>query len=159
MKTNYKTFKPVYTPVKHTVEQTPKSALTYGRAIVFGIASELILFVVQYLLLFLYYNRHPGSAFSFTTEYMATRGFYVFLIPGFILFATIVYFIMRRYTVNSAAYLFVFLLTAAVLEVAFYLSIAASYRGPFVYSVLDKVIGTALGVIGYYAIGRTDNSA
>ena len=159
MKTNFKTFKPVYTAGKHTVDVHQKPSLTFGRAIVFGMASELILFAVQYLLLFIYYNRHPGTAFSFTTEYMATRGFYAFLIPGFILFATIVFFIMRRYTVNSAAYLFVFLLTAAALEVGFYLSIAASYRGPFVYSILDKVIGTALGVIGYYAMGRSEESA
>lgn len=133
----------------------PKKELTYGRAIFFGVGAELVLIGIQYIVLTLYHYRNPGSSLSFSTEYMMSRGFYTFLIPGFILFATVVFFIMRRYEITSAAYLFAFLLAAAAIEITFYLSIASRYQGPFVYSVLDKIIGTALGVIGYYAIGKT----
>lgn len=159
MKQDYKTLRPVYTSHKIDHVVKTKLELSYGRAIAFGIASEIALFVVQYILLAVYSYRHAGSSFSFSNEYMMSRGFYTFLVPGFILFATIIFFIMRRYTVPSAAYLFVFLLSAAALEVAFYMTMAADYRGPFVYSILDKVIGTALGVIGYYAMGREEKPA
>lgn len=130
--------------------------LTYGRAISLGIASEFALLFIQYLILMINHLWNPGTPFSFTTEYMMSRGFYIFLIPGFILFATIVFFIMRNYTIPSVAYLFVFLLVAAVIEVSFYLSISANYQGAFVYSILDKVIGTGLGVIGYFAVGTPE---
>lgn len=133
-----------------------KKDFTYGRAIVFGVATELVLLVVQYLLLAVYKANNPSVPFSFSNEYMMSRGFYVFLIPGFILYATVVFLIMQKYTIDSPAFLLVFLLTATVIEVTFYLTIAADYKGPFLYSVLDKVIGTALGVIGYYAVGKSN---
>jgi hypothetical protein len=132
-----------------------KKDFTYGRAILFGVATELVLVLIQYLLLAVYQMRNPGTPFSFNNEYMLSNGFYAFLIPGFILYATVVFLIMQKFTITSPAFLLVFLLAAAVVEVGFYLSIAADYRGPFLYSVLDKVIGTALGVIGYYAIGKS----
>ncbi|MBI1769207.1 MAG: hypothetical protein HYR67_12625 [Bacteroidetes bacterium] len=133
-----------------------KKNFTYGHAIGYGIAIELILVFVQYLLLTIYHSKNPASAFSFSTEYMMSSGFYIFLIPGFILYATVVFLIMNKFTMASPAYLFVFLLTAAAIELTFYLSITANYQGAFVYSILDKVIGTALGVIGYYAMGEPE---
>ena len=57
---------------------------------------------------------------------------------------------------GSAAYLFTFLMAAAVIEVAFYLTIAAKYQGAFVYTILDKVIGSALGAIGYFSISKSE---
>lgn len=130
--------------------------LNYGRAIAFGIASELALLSAQYLLLIINHLGNVETPISFTTEYMMSSGFYIFLIPGFILFATVVFFIMRNYTIPSVAYLLVFLLVAAVIEVIFYLSITANYQGAFVYSILDKVLGTGLGVIGYFAVGTPE---
>jgi hypothetical protein len=130
-----------------------KKDFTYSRAIAYGVVTELILVVVQYILLAIYHSKNPESAFSFSTEYMMSRGFYIFLIPGFIMYATMMFLIMRNFTITSVAYLFVFLLSAAAVEVTFYLSIAANYQGAFLYSILDKVIGSALGVIGYYSVG------
>jgi len=132
-----------------------KKDFTYGRAIVYGVAAELLLVVVQYILLAIYHSKNPESTFSFNTEYMMSRGFYIFLIPGFIVYATMVYLIMRNYTIASVGYLFALLLAAAAVEVTFYLSIAASYQGAFLYSILDKVIGSALGAIGYFALNNT----
>lgn len=132
-----------------------KKELTYGRAIAFGVATELVLVLVQYVLLAVYRTNDPNVPFAFTNEYMMSRGFYIFLIPGFILYATVVFLIMQKYTITSPVYLLAFLLAAATIEVSFYLSIAADYKGPFVYSVLDKVIGAALGVIGFYAISKS----
>jgi hypothetical protein len=135
-----------------------KKDFTYGRALMYGVATELVLVVVQYILLAIYHSKNPETAFSFSTEYMMSRGFYIFLIPGFIMYATMVFLIMRNFTITSVSYLFAFLLAAAVVEVAFYLSIAASYQGAFLYSILDKVIGSALGVIGYYSVGRREEA-
>ncbi len=129
-----------------------KKEFTYGRAIAYGIAAELVLIAVQYVLLAIYNTKNPGTPFSFTTEYMMSRGFYVFLIPGFIMYATAVFLILNRYTISSVVYLFAFLLAAAAVEVTFYLSIAANYQGAFLYSILDKVVGAALGAIGYFAM-------
>jgi len=136
-----------------------KKDFTYGRALIYGVATELVLVGVQYMLLAIYHSKNPESAFSFSTEYMMSRGFYIFLIPGFIMYATMVFLIMRNFTITSATYLFVYLLAAAVVEVAFYLSITASYQGVFLYSILDKVIGSALGVIGYYSVGRREEAS
>ena len=135
-----------------------KKELTYGRAIAFGVATELFLVLVQYVLLALYRTNDPDIPFAFTNEYMMSRGFYIFLIPGFILYATVVFVIMQKYTIASPAYLLAFLLAAAVIEVGFYLTIEADYKGPFVYSVLDKVIGAALGVIGHFVVGKSEKA-
>lgn len=135
-----------------------KKNFTYGHAIGYGIATELVLVMVQYLLLTIYQGKNPTSAFSFSTEYMMSTGFYIFLIPGFILYATVVFLIMSKFTMASPVYLLVFLLTAAAIEVGFYLSIPANYQGAFVYSILDKVIGSALGVIGYYTMSRPEEA-
>jgi len=136
-----------------------KKDFSYGRAVIYGVATELVLVGVQYMLLAIYHSKNPESAFSFSTEYMMSRGFYIFLIPGFILYATMVFLIMRNFTITSVTYLLVYLLAAAVVEVAFYLSITASYQGVFLYSILDKVIGSALGVIGYYSVGRREEAS
>ncbi len=131
-----------------------KKDFTYAHAIGYGVATELVLVIAQYLLLTIYHSINPTSAFSFSTDYMMSTGFYIFLIPGFILYATVVFLMFSKFNITSPAYLFAFILTAAVIEVTFYLTIAASYQGAFVYSILDKVIGTALGVIGYFAMAE-----
>ncbi len=136
-----------------------KKELTYGRAVFLGIATESVLIAVQYILLGFYKSGNPAAPLSFSTEYMMSRGFYFFLIPGFILFATVVFFIMRKYVISSVAYLFLFILAAATIEVGFYLSIAASYQGAFVYSILDKVVGAGLGAIGYLSVGTPEKVA
>jgi hypothetical protein len=133
-----------------------KKDFTYSRAIAYGVATELFLVVVQYILLAMYHRNNPGSSFTFSTEYMMSRGFYIFLIPGLIVYATVVFMIMRNYTLSSVAYLFAFLLAAAAVEVTFYLSISADYQGAFLYSILDKVIGSALGAIGYFALNGSE---
>ncbi|HEY5691488.1 MAG TPA: hypothetical protein VIS49_08535 [Cyclobacteriaceae bacterium] len=63
---------------------------------------------------------------------------------------------MQRYTIASPAFLLVLLLTAAVIVVAFYLNIAANCKEPFLYAGFDKIMGTALGVIGYYVAGKSN---
>ena len=133
-----------------------KKNFTYGHAVAFGIGLELVLVFIQYLLLVIYHRNNPGTAFSFSSEYMMSRGFYFFLVAGFIIYATVVFLLMQKYAISSFAYLFVFLLSTAAVEVTFYLSIAADYQGVFLYSILDKVIGTGLGVIGYYAVGKPE---
>lgn len=127
---------------------------TYGHAIGYGIALELFLVIIQYLLLAVFQRNHPGTDFSFNTGYMMSRGFYIFLVPGFIVCATVVYLLLQKYVMSSFSYLFILLLTSAVIEVAFYLSISADYQGAFLFSILDKVIGAGLGVIGYFAVGK-----
>jgi len=150
--------KVVYARNKTTQAMKTKKELTYGRAILFGIGTELILIAVQYVLLAIYHSKNPQLAFSFSSEYMMTRGFYIFLIPGFIMYAMVIYLMLQKYAIASVAYVFVLLLVAAVIEVIFYLSIAATYQGAFVFSILDKVVGAALGAIGYFAVGRTEEA-
>ena len=133
-----------------------KKDFTYGRAIAYGVATELVLVIAQYLLLIIYHSLNPTSVFSFSSDYMMSTGFYIFLIPGFILYATVAFLIFNKLEFYSPSYLLAFILTAAVIEITFYLSIAASYQGAFVYSILDKVIGTALGVIGYFAMNEPE---
>lgn len=133
-----------------------KKEFTYSLAIMYGVATELILILAQYA--FLAFNRlmHEDMSMNFSTEYMMTRGFFVFQVLGIIAYAMFVFYFMRNYTFKSLAFLLAYLLAGAAIEITFYLSISAAYQGAFVYSILDKALGIGLGAIGYFAMSGPD---
>jgi hypothetical protein len=136
--------------------EKPKKEFTYSIAIAYGVVTELFLIVAQYVFLAINSSMNPEISMAFTTEYMMTRGFFVFQILGIIVYAVIVYQIVRKYTITSLAFMLVFLVAGALVELTFYVSIQATFQGAFFYSMLDKTIGAVLGAIVYYTLGSSN---
>jgi hypothetical protein len=149
MKPNYNIHQPSHI-------DKPKKELTYSTAIAYGVITELFLIVAQYVFLAINSSLNPEISMAFTTEYMMTRGFFVFQILGIIAYAIIVYQIVRKYTITSLAFMLVFLVAGAIVELTFYLSIQATFQGAFFYSMLDKTIGAVMGAIVYYTLGSNN---
>lgn len=134
--------------------EKPKKEFTYSIAIAFGVVTELALIAVQFIFLTINSYLNPGSSISFSSKYMLSQGFFIFLITGIILYGIIVYQIVRRYSISSLAYMLVFLVAGGLIELAFYLSIQAAFQGAFFYSILDKVIGAFMGALVYFTMGK-----
>lgn len=140
----------------HGTPHKVKKEFTYSTAIMFGVITELILVLAQFL--FLAFNRimSENMSLSFSTDYMMTRGFYVFQVLGIIAYAMFVFYFLRNYTLQTLGLLLVYVVAGAAIEISFYLTISANYQGAFVYSILDKALGVALGVIGYFAMSSPE---
>jgi hypothetical protein len=140
----------------HGTPHQTKKEFNYTLAIAYGIATELILVFAQYL--FLAFNRlmDENMSMTFSTNYMMTRGVYVFLALGIIVYAMFVLYFLRHYKIQSFAYLLVYVIAGAAIEITFYLSISATYQGVYLYSILDKVVGVAMGAIGYFILSKPD---
>jgi hypothetical protein len=133
-----------------------KKELTYTTAVIYGIATELLLVIGQYIFLAINHQLNPDIPLKFSTEYMMSRGFYVFQILGVFLYTFIVYMIASRYTIRSVTFVLAFLIAAAFVELTFYLSIPGTYQGAYLFSILDKVVAAIFGVILYYSVGKSE---
>ena len=140
----------------HKVPHKTKKEFAYSTAIAFGVVTELILVAAQYL--FLAFNKvmNQEMSMTFSTEYMMTRGFYVFMILGIIVYATFTHYFLRNYSISSLAFLVVYLVAGAAVEIAFYLSISATFQGAFIYSIFEKGLGVAMGAIWYFAMSKNN---
>lgn len=140
----------------HNVSHKTKKAFTYSTAITFGVVTELILVAAQYLLLAFNKVMNQSMSMTFSTEYMITRGFFVFMILGIIMYATFTHYFFRNYSISSLAFLVVYLAAGAAVEITFYLSITATFQGAFLYSIFEKGLGVAMGAIWYFAISKNN---
>lgn len=132
---------------------------TYNKAIALGIITELFLFAVQFVYLKIYSGMNPEAPTTFNTEYMMTRGFYIFQIIGFFVYVVTVYLINSRYTVKALGVLLAYVITGGIMELMFYLIIQAGYQGAFLYSILDKFIAAVFGAIVYYYTSGHESTA
>ena len=128
-----------------------RTEFTYTRAIVYGVITELFLVLIQYISLLFYTGKNPDAIFAFTSDYMVIQGFYVFQIIGFIIYSSLVFFIIRKIQVTPSNKILVLILAGAVVELSFYLIVQAEYQMAFFYSILDKFVAGVIGIIVYYS--------
>jgi len=126
------------------------SDFTYARAITYGVLTELLLVLTQFIYLKYYANNNPEAGFVFTSDYMINRGFYVFQIIGFFVYTILVFVLIRKIKVNTFNKILAMIVTGAVVELTFYAIVPADYELAFFFSVLDKFIAGIFGAIVYF---------
>lgn len=122
----------------------------YRQLILYGVLTELSLVLLQFVFMKIYGNLNPDENAGFTTDYMKQRGFYVFQVIGFFLYTSMVFFLRRRVQKVVLNKMFFFLISGAIVEFSFYMIIQSLYEGAFLFSILDKFIAGAFGLIIYY---------
>jgi hypothetical protein len=125
----------------------PKKEWTFPNVVLFAIATEAALILVQFGALTIYARMHDQVGFRFSSDFIRNTGFYIFLVGGFALYAVVMYRLMRNIQTRIIHKLMVFVAVGSAIELAFYLLIAGSYEGVFIYSILDKVIAGAFALI------------
>jgi hypothetical protein len=121
--------------------------LSFRKIALIAVATELVLITIQLINLGLYVRNHPGTKAEFSTEYIMNSGFFIYQVLGFFLYVTLVYVLAGRITSRLIQKLIVFVLAGGAAELLFYLTIQADYQGAFLYSIFDKLIATAFGLI------------
>jgi len=127
-----------------------KKKFSYGKAILYGVLTELTLVLAQFVILKNYTNTNPDTDFAFSTTYMTSTGFYIFQVVGFFVYFTVVFFLMRKIKEKPLYKILALILAGAVVELTFYAFAQADYQIVYFYSILDKLIAGAAGVIVYY---------
>lgn len=127
-----------------------KSEFTYTKAIAYGVLTELVLVLIQFMYLKNYANNNPEAEFVFTSDFMINRGFYVFQIIGFFVYTILVFVLIRKIKVNTFNKILTLIVAGAVVELTFYAIVPADYQIAFFYSVLDKFIASVFGAIVYF---------
>jgi len=126
-----------------------KNGLTYIQVAVIALVTELTLIAIQLVYLKIYTKANPGAEVDFSSDYMKTRGFYIFQIIGFFLYTFVVYITVGKIASKIFNKLLVLIITGAIVELSFYIIMKADYEGAFLYSILDKVIAASFGLILY----------
>src|SRR5690606_22864754 len=126
------------------------SDFTYTRAITYGVLTELLLVLTQFIYLKYYTNNNPEAGFVFSSDYMISQGFYVFQIIGFFVYTVVVFILIRKIKVNTFNKILVLIVAGAVIELTFYAIVPADYELAFFFSVLDKFIAGVFGAIVYF---------
>ena len=121
-----------------------KTSFSPVKVISYALFVEVGLLVIQFLYMRIF---HPDVEWVATDAYMQNAGFFIFQILGFFIFILLARFIFQ----NSGNYLFrnavLLFLSGVIVEVGFYLAIQAEYQGAFLYSVMDKIVAIAFGLI------------
>lgn len=115
-----------------------------------GIVMEIILILIQFIFLIFYTLAHPGTDFAFTSEFMTSRGFYIFLILGFFLYCFVTFYLIKYYQVKNILSILIFITTGGLIEVLFYIFTRADYQIAYIFSVMDKFIAALFGIILYF---------
>lgn len=123
-----------------------QNGLSLKQVLSIGLVTELILITFQFIVLKIWLL-NKVQAYSFSTEYMRSTGFYVFLIGGFFIYLFVSSTIVPRISEGIIRKLIALIVLAGLMEMAFYLSIPAHWEAVFWYSIISKVIATAFGVI------------
>ena len=127
-----------------------RKEFTYAKAILYGVLTELTLVLFQFIYLKNYTTNNPGTDFVFTSDYMMSRGFYVFQIAGFFVYTIVVFILVRKMMVKTFYKILTMLVTGALLELTFYAIVPADYQFAFFYSILDKFIAGFFGAVVYF---------
>ena len=125
-----------------------KPTVSVQKVISYAILVEIGLLVIQFLYMRVF---HPGIEWVATDAYMQNAGFFIFQVIGFfafILLARFVFLNSRENVFRNAVLLF---LSGMIVEVGFYLIAQATYQGAFLYSVMDKIVAIAFGLITVFA--------
>jgi hypothetical protein len=113
-----------------------KNLITIQKIILFALLVEAGIIIIQlaYMAIF-----HPELGFAFNDYYMQNVGFFMY-----ILLARYIITHSGNSVFRNAVILF---LSGIVFEVGFYMIIQASYEGAFLFSILDKFVAIAFGLI------------
>ena len=125
------------------------NGLSYGQIALIGLGTELTLILVQLIYFSLYARANLNGVMEITSDYMKSRGFYIFQITGFFLFTAVVYVILGKITDKIINKVLLLIVVGGITELTFYLVMRASYEGAFLFSILDKVIAVFFGLIVY----------
>jgi len=126
-----------------------KNDISISKVVGYAFVAELILILLQFAYMAYYETSDEGASLSFDRAYMSHVGFFIFQIGGLFLSIIIGVFIFRRSLVNKFKKVFVFLVAAGIMELAFYL-IATEFEPAYIYSILDKVVAVAFAGILYW---------
>ena len=134
-----------------------KSSFSAPKVIGYALLIEVGLILIQYLYMRVF---HPEIDWIATDAFMQNAGFYIFQIVGFFIFILLARFIFQNSgdkILRNAVLLF---LSGVVVEVGFYLAVQAQYQGAFLYSVMDKIVAIAFGLIIVLVVekGSKDNN-
>lgn len=124
-----------------------KSGLTYTQIALIAVFTELILIAIQFIYFKIFASINPEIEMGFTTDYMKYRGFYIFQIIGFFIYTFLVYRIVEKHNDKIFNRILTLIIAGGIVETSFYVLISGAYEGAFVYSILDKIIAAAFGVI------------
>ena len=102
---------------------------------------------ILFLYLHLWESHHPAA--GFTTDYLKTKGIVIFQVWGFFIYTTAVAILLKKLKGNYLPKILTCPVAGALIELTF-LVVPANYEGAFLYSILDKFQGAALGAIFYY---------
>lgn len=126
-----------------------KSDISISKVIGYAFLTELFLILLQFAYMAYYEMSNEGANLSFDLAYMSHVGFFIFQIGGLFLSIIIGVFIFRRSIEKKFKKVFVFLVAAGIMELAFYL-IATEFEPAYIYSILDKVVAIAFAGILYW---------
>jgi hypothetical protein len=124
-----------------------QNGLTYTQIVLVALLTEFTLIAIQFVYLKIYASTNEGAELAFTSEYMKTTGFYIFQIIGFFLYTFVTYTIVGKTTKKIFNKLGALVIAGGIVELSFYLIMRADYEGVFLYSILDKIIAAAFGLI------------
>lgn len=123
-----------------------KKQISTGRIILIAIIIESVLILLQFL------SIGFGTSGKIDTAYIQSRGFFIFQILGFFAYAITAFYLCRKHTPEIVKMLVILVITGAVIELGFYIISAAQYRGVYLYSITDKLIGAVTGwIVGLYS--------
>lgn len=124
-----------------------KTSLSAQKVIVFALALEIGLMIIQ----FLYMKLFLPEIVTFSDTFMQNTGFFIFQILGFFTFLLLAQYVFK----NSGDFIFrnalLLFFSGAIIEIGFYLFMQASYQGAFLYSVFDRIVALAFGIIISFA--------
>jgi len=124
-----------------------KKELTYTQIALIAVFTELTLIAIQFIYFKIYVSNNPETEMGFTTDYMKYRGFYIFQIVGFFIYTFLVYMIAEIHSEKIVNRIVTLIIAGGIVEVSFYVLLSGDYEGAFLYSILDKIIAAAFGVI------------
>ena len=127
--------------------------MTYKRVIMYALLAELGLILIQFGYLEVYANfMNPSADLAFDTDYMKHVGFYIFQVIGFFIVTAVAFLVLKKSQKSVVNKLLTLFIIGGTAELLFYLLIEASFEIGFLFSILDKFIAIASGVIIYYVI-------
>ena len=125
-----------------------KAKISTGKVILTAVIIEAVLISLQFITV-----GFGGDGGGITTEYIQSRGFFIFQILGFFAYAVTAFILTRKHASNMPQIILMLVITGGIIEIGFYIISQAQYQGAYLYSILDKVIGAVSGwIVGRYSM-------
>ncbi|MEJ2005637.1 MAG: hypothetical protein P8X57_11880 [Cyclobacteriaceae bacterium] len=127
-----------------------KKPVSTGGIIGIAVLIEAVLILLQFIVLRM--STESGQTPAFDSDYIQSRGFFIFQIIGFFAYAIAAFYLCRRHAGNVFQKLLILVIAGGIIEVGFYIISQAHYEGAYLYSVTDKLIGSVIGwIVGKYS--------